>query len=571
MRTTIQEITKDAFLNAYKSDIEILVDIPKNNQADYSVNTPLQSSRDLGKKPIDIANKIVDLINQDPRSKLFSKVESIHPGFIYFTVSDVELLKILDTDLKNWGQGNLYKDKKMMIEFACPNTHKAFHIGHFRNISLGESIVRLIANQGAETFRANYQGDIGPHTAKCTWALMQISDTEFNEVEKLDVVSKTNFIGKMYAKGAEAYESDEKAKEEIHAINRNLYLKTLDQKTKDRFDRSKQWSLDYFEYIYQRLNSHFDHYFFESEVWELGQKIVEENIGKIFEESKGAIIFKAEEINPKLHTRVFITKDNTPTYEAKDLGLSVKQRERFNYDKNIHVVGNEQREYFKVEFEAQYQVFPELRDKQEHLSYGMVTLKEGKMSSRTGKIITGEWLMDTAKESVIEILSERDLEEAAREEIAEKVAIGALKFGMLHVQAKNDFIFDMSQAVKLDGDSGPYLQYAHARICSIIQKIENDFPLDDKIEYETDDITLLRKTQYFPYVCERSARERSPHYLTHYLLGLTSDFSAWYAKQSVLKADNDDLKRMRIKLIKLIKSTIANGLDLLGIKAPEKM
>lgn len=581
MRKTIQNIVAKALKDSFGLEKEILVDIPKDAAADYSVNTALQCAKELGKSPKEIAETLVKTIVETQSAAAdaslpenpFEKIEIAGPGFINFTLSKSALTAILDE--KNWGQGDDLDGKRIMVEFACPNTHKAFHIGHLRNICLGESILRLQESQGAKTFRANYQGDIGPHVAKCLWALKNSElRTQITEIAKRTPQEKAEFLGKVYAMGSKAYEADEQVKKEILAINKALYTEP-DAELLKLYQQSRNWSLEYFEFIYQRLGTKpFDHYFFESETWKPGKEIVEKNIGTIFQKSEGAVVFPGE--NFGLHTRVFISSEGNPTYEAKEVGLAPMQYQAFPFDSCIHVVANEQAEYFRVVIEVINQLYPQIQGKEKHLSYGMVKLTSGKMSSRTGDVITAEWLIEEAKSAIREKLNDKELSAEEKENIAEMVAIGAIKFTMLHTQAKNDIAFDLEKAVRLDGDSGPYIQYAHARICSILKK--NSVPLSeirtqnsDFSQFNADDWSLLKKIQYFPYHVSRSASELTAHHISHYLLQLTSEFSAWYAKNSVQNAETEGLKQARIELLQILKTTIKNGLYLMGIEAPEKM
>ena len=574
MKQLIQSIVSESLQNAFGLEKEILVDIPKDGKADYSINTALQCAKEVGKKPQDIAAILQEEIEKNCGSSIFDSIEVVGPGFIYFNLTKDSLVNLMKED--NWGKGNDLEGQKIMIEFACPNTHKAFHIGHLRNICLGESIVRLQESQQAETFRSNYQGDIGPHVAKCLWALQStFAEASVDLKEFLDNISrktpqeKAEYLGEMYAQGGSSYEESDDTKSEVQVINKSLYEGTASEKLINIYNTSRQWSLDYFEFIYHRLGSpSFDHYFFESETWKPGKELVEQNIGKVFQESNGAIIFPGEDFG--LHTRVFISSEGNPTYEAKEVGLAPMQYNAFNFDTCIHVVANEQAEYFKVVFEAIGQLHEGMKEKEKHLSYGMVKLTSGKMSSRTGDVITAEWLINEAKTAIFEKLSNRDLSKKEKETIAEQVAIGAIKFTMLHTMAKNDIAFDLEKAIRLDGDSGPYIQYAHARISSILKKVETSAKANFD-EFNEDDWKLLKKIQYLPYHISRCAKEHTAHHLSHYLLQLTSDFSSWYAKNSVQNAETEELKAARIELLKFLQTTLKNGLYFMGIEAPEKM
>lgn len=237
------------------------------------------------------------------------------------------------------------------------------------------------------------------------------------------------------------------------------------------YEETRQWSLDYFANIYERVGSHFDRYYFEGEVYESGKQYVLEGVKKgIFVESEGAIIFPGKKYN--LHNRVFVTGEGNATYEGKDVGLARLQFDEYHPGIIIHVVGPEQASYFQVLFKALELVFPETAGREFHLIYGWVKLKEGKMSSRTGNVILGEWLLDEAKKEITKILDQTGSKynKPQREEIAEKAAVAAVKYSFLRVATKQEIAFDLAESVSFEGDSGPYLQYTYARAKSVLRK-----------------------------------------------------------------------------------------------------
>ncbi len=529
---------------------------------DYATSIALKLAKQEGKNPRQLAEEIVSKL---PKSDLIEKIEIAGPGFINFYLSKEALKKQIARCADrgdNFGQGETYKGKKIMVEFAHPNTHKAFHIGHLRTLNLGESLARILTAQGAKVFRANYQGDVGLHVAKCLWGYMQGDEPGDLETPQ----EKTEFLGKVYAKGGQTFEKDEQAKKEIYAINKQIYAQ--DPEIMPLWEKTRQWSLDYFEYTYKRFGTFFDGLFFESEVYELGKKLVLEYLEKgIFEESEGAIIFPGEKHG--LHNRVFVTSEGNPTYEAKEMGLAKLEHEAFDFDLNIHVVGNEQKEYFQVVIEAMNAIYPGLKEKQKHLAYGMVNLASGKMSSRTGDVITAEFLIGEVKKELEKVMRESDLTDKEKKEVMEKVAIGGIKFIMLFGHAKNDIAFDMEKAVRLDGDSGPYLQYAYARITSILNKVESEAEPNYEA-LEDSDWNLVRELNGFEYAAAKAAEELSPHHIAHYLLELASEFSSWYGNNSVKNAE-PGLREARIEILKAVRQVIKNGLYLMGIEVLERM
>lgn len=557
----ISQILKKALHSAFNLDKEINLETPKAIKfGDFACSIAMQITKEVSQNPRTIAQTIIENI---PENNLIEKIEIAGPGFLNITLKSSTVLKVIKQIDNQYGNSKNLQNQKIIVEFAQPNTHKAFHIGHLRNICLGESIVRILNSQGAQTFRANFQGDVGLHVAKCLWAIQKEGiDNNLKTPEE-----KAEYLGKIYAIGGQAYEKDEEAKLEIHIINKQIYAR--DPAIMPLWEKTRAWSLEYFDVIYQKLDSHFDQLFFESEMFEPGKKIVLENLKKgIFEESNGAVIYDGEKHG--LHKRVFITHEGNPTYEAKDMALAQKELEAFPANQIIHIVANEQSEYFKVIFKAQNEVFPGIEKKQYHLSYGMVKLTTGKMSSRTGDIITAEWLIDEAKNKIAIILNNPELTGIEKEKVIEKVALGAIKFTMLHTTAKNDIAFDLEQAVKLQGDSGPYLQYAYTRIASILRNFTISASELNQTGFNEKDWELNKKLIYYPEIITRSAIEYSPHHLTHYLLELASLFSSWYEQNSIKNAE-PDLQQARLTLLQAVKQVLQNGLYLLGIEKVERM
>jgi arginyl-tRNA synthetase len=563
------------------TELKVKIEYPRDAaHGDYATNAAMQLAKPLGKNPREIAQMLVEaIVKTDGADQLLDEAPEIAgPGFINFWVHQSVLTNAIDQAIEQadqFGYSNHLKGKKMMVEFAHPNTHKAFHIGHFRNISLGEAIVRLLESQGAEVFRANYQGDVGPHVAKCLWGMMNapegmhkitsLEDAKAFEAANLGTPEKKNeYLGKAYANGGVQFKEDPEVEAEIRVINKQIYDK--DPEIMPLWELTKQWSLDYFNSVYKRVGTHFDRCFMESEMYERGKKIVQDNM-EFFEESEGAIVFPGEKYG--LHTRVFITKEGNATYEGKEMANIVTEREAYDFDKKVHVVANEQATYFEVVFKASELIDPTLIGKQHHVSYGMVNLSTGKMSSRTGDVVIAEDLLNDAKKRVTKILEESERTEKEKAEIAEKVALGAVKFTMLVADSKRDIAFDMENSLRLDGASGPYIQYGYARISSVLDKVDSEAE-PDYTSFNERDWQLSKQLLRFQEEVSHSAADYTTHNTAHYLLGLVAEFSRWYENNRVSDAE-PGLKSARVQLLMAIKQVIHNGLFLLGIETIERM
>jgi arginyl-tRNA synthetase len=461
---------------------------------------------------------------------------------------------------ENFGRTNLLNGQKIMVEYTDPNPLKEFHIGHLMSNTIGEAVSRIIENNGAKIKRANWQGDVGIHIANAVWGKMQKPELRWGEA---------------YAYGAKNFEDN---KEEITEINKKLYERS-DEAINQLYDEGRKDSLESFEKIYDRLGTKFDHYFFESKEGVEGKKIVEEHIQDgIFEKSDGAVVFRGEKYG--LHTRVFINSNGLPTYEAKELGLNKKKFEvEPDLDKSIIVTGNEIKEYFKVLLKALSLVLPDVAEKTLHLPHGMLKLPEGKMSSRTGNVITAESLIEQVKEKVFEKIKDREFSEEEKESVAEVVAIGAIKYSILRQAIGGDIIFDLEKSISFEGDSGPYLQYTVVRANSVLEK-SNLTPSPSPINMRGDkterpegfDVQEIEKLLYrLPEIVERAGKEYAPHHLVTYLVELAASFNSFYANEKIIDEADPAGSAYKLAITEAVYQTLKNGLHLLGIKVPERM
>jgi arginyl-tRNA synthetase len=305
-------------------------------------------------------------------------------------------------------------------------------------------------------------------------------------------------------------------------------------------------------------------------VADFGKEIVKENIGKVFEESDGAVVFRGENIDKKLHTRVFINKEGLPTYEAKELGLSKIKYERFPYDRSVIVTGNEINEYFKVLLAAMKEVFPDLAEKTKHISHGMLRLPEGKMSSRTGNVIAAESLIAEVKKRVLEKMKESEVEESQKDETAEIIAIAAIKYSVLRQAIGGDIVFDFDKSISFEGDSGPYLQYSVVRAQSILKKAEGVVLVSTDIPEKWTTTLLEKMLERFSAITKRAGSEYAPHYIATYLIELSSAFNGFYAEHKIIDAQ-DPLSSYRLAITHAFVRVMEKGLHMLGIEVPEKM
>ncbi len=537
--------------------VEPILEHPADlTHGDYATNIAFAVAKKAKKSPKKLADEIVGKLGSIDGVE---KVEVAGPGFInfylsrnYFSNSIADIVAVG----KDWGKGGTLKSKKVIVEYSQPNPFKPFHIGHLMSTTVGESISRLVEFSGANLRRMNYQGDIGLHVAKCLWGVMK----KGSDVH--DVVA----LGDAYVIGSAAYEDDPKAKAEIDDINKRLYQD--DEVLKPLYEAGRRASLAHFDEIYKILGTRFDDSILESEVWKEGMKVVEDGLAKgIFEESEGAVVYKGEKAG--LHTRVFITSQKTPTYEAKELGLIQEKSRRFPFDLNVTTIADEQDNYFKVVEAALAEIWPEKAGTYTHVAFGMLLLTTGKMSSRKGNVITGESLINDMRSEAFEKMTDRDLGDK-KDAIADSVAVAAIKYSILKQGTGQNIVFDPEASLSFEGDSGPYLQYSHTRALSVLEKAKKE-KIQPSAAMAPENVTDLERVLYrFPEVVARATREYEPHYVTTYLTELAGMFNSWYAKEKIVDA-RDPHSSYKVALTLAFTTTMKNGLWLLGITAPQKM
>lgn len=554
IKQEIQKIVEKAAKVMGAGELPVFSVEPPNEKAhgDYSTNIALALSKTLKKNPLEIAKEIAGSID----NPLFEKVEAAPPGFVNFYLSKDFFVKELRRIDENFGRKkkSLFGAKKIIVEYTDPNILKEFHIGHLMSNAIGESLSRILEFQGANLKRVNYQGDVGLHVAKAIWGKLKNQEMGW---------------GVAYAFGAHWYEEDEATKKEIVELNKKIFEKS-DKTINALYQQGRKESLAHFDEIYKKLGTKFDRLFFESEVAGTGKKIVEEGLKKnIFEKGeKGAIIFKGENVG--LHTRVFINSEGLPTYEAKDLALPGLKYKYFNYDQSVIITASEQNAYFNVMLAALRQINPKLAEKTKHISHGMMRLPEGKMSSRTGKVVVAEALIREVEDLVAEKIKDRELSPEEKQVIMEQVAVGALKYSILKQSIGSDIIFDFEKSVSFEGDSGPYLQYSFARANSVLEKAKAE-KIKASLKNTPSQISNLEKVVHrFPEIAEKAGKEYQPNVVALYLTELAHEFNHYYADNKIVDR-NDEFSPYKVALTQAFANIIKNGLWLLGIQAPEKM
>lgn len=550
MYEELKQAVKTAAKKLFDADIEPELSRPDEKFGDYATNAALQLAKKAAASPNQIARQLIDELKS---LGFIADISSAAPGFINFRLTDKALAEAAfsATDLAKPLAG-----QEVLVEFGDPNPFKEMHIGHLYSYIVGDSIARLLEASGAQVKRLSYHGDVGLHVAKAIYGLKKMSQSQESDDK--------DFMGAAYAFGSQKYESDTAAKTEIEQINKHVYQKD-NPAINELHEKGVKLSFDYFDKILNLLSIYNDKRYFESQTAGAGKQLVEDNIGSVFAESQRAIIYEGEKSG--LHTRVFITSKGLPTYEAKDLGLVLLKDKDFPQAvRSIVITANEQSDYFKVMLAALAEIKPELAVKTSHLSHGFLSLTTGKMSSRTGDVYSAKNLLDNVQAAVEQKFPESDIKQS--------VYLAATRYSMLKHRLGQDIVIDVNESVSIDGNSGPYLQYAHARARSILAKLEEPHygiagnAPPHKMDLIGEERSLALRISEYPEVVAKAANELMPHHICTYLYELAQNFNRFYEHNRVL---GDEREQLRYTLVESYSDVLKSGLNILNIEAPEKM
>lgn len=553
LEANIQSICKKLF----NLDLAVVLTRPDEQFGDYATNVALQASGRIGKQPRQVAEILVEELK---KSVQVSDASVAGPGFINIMLTDEALVQASQQKPQQTLLG-----RNVVAEYSDPNPFKVLHAGHLYTTLIGDGIARLLEVAGATVHCVNFGGDVGLHVAKSMWSIVH-----FLEGENLDGLSsvandphvRAAWLSARYVEGNTAYEDDEAARAEIVEVNKRVYKVHADDDHTSSFAQiywtCREWSYDYFKLFYTELEvKAFEKYYPESVTTPTGIKTVTEQLGRgVYEKSDGAVIFNGERYG--LHTRVFINSQGLPTYEAKEVGLIMQKWQDYHFDQSIIITANDIVEYMKVVQKSIEQFEPELVQRSVHLTHGNLKLAGGaKMSSRKGNVLLALDVLDAAHNATRELVGKDNND----------TVLGAVKYAFLKQRIGGDIVYDPKDSVSLEGNSGPYLQYAHARACSILRKVDD--PTRAKIaELTPGERTLLRKLSEYSEAVDRAVSELMPHHVCIYLYELSQSFNRFYEHNRVV---GDPREHERVSLVSAYADTLRSGLTLLGITAPEKM
>ncbi len=532
---------------------------PEEQFGDFSSNVAMQLAKQTKQAPRDVAEKIKTYLESNNDGSI-AAVNVDGPGFLNVKLADKLLFNVLheiQSQKADFGKNQNLAGQTIVIETNNPNPFKDLHIGHAYNIIVANTIANILEAAGANVHRVSYHGDVGLHVGKSMWAILKHINNDPSRLATITQSERPKFMSEMYRQGSTAYKDDQQAQAEIEELTKQSF-RLDDPVFTEVYETCNQWSFEYFDAIFKQLRSTpVEKRYLERDADILGKQLVLDNVPAVFTESEGAVIYEGEKDG--LHTAVFITQRGTTLYAARDLALAVQKDEDFKMDASIVITGNEQQAYFKVVYAALSNFMPELANKCLSLPHGIIKLTTGKMSSRTGDVINIEWLF--------EAVASAQQEKGYSGESQDDSRFAAIAYLFLKARIGGDIVFDPAESVSLEGNTGPYLQYAHARARSILRKAEVQGSSEVE-ELQLAERTLVRKLSEYADAVERSSNDRMPHHIAVYLYELCQTFNRFYEQSRVI---GDERQDFRLSLVAAYAQVLKNGLGLLNIAAPEQM
>lgn len=477
--------------------------------------------------------------------------------------------------------------QKLMVEYSSPNTNKPLHLGHIRNNLLGYSVAEILKAAGNEVIKTQIVNDRGIHICKSMLAWQKFGN---GETPKSANIKGDHLVGKYYVAFDQAYRaeikdlveqgvSEEEAKKKapifLEAQEMLRKWEANDPEVRTLWATMNDWVYKGFDETYERLGVNFDEVQHESETYLLGKDLVNQGLekGVFFKKEDGSvwIDLTSEGLDEKLVLRA----DGTSVYITQDLGTAVERFKNYNIDGLTYVVGNEQDYHFKVLFLILKKLGFDWADQLHHLSYGMVDLPDGKMKSREGTVVDADDLMDEMKQTAKDIAAEAGkldgLSEEEKEELYEIIGLGALKYYILKVDPKKRILFDPKESIDFNGNTGPFIQYAYVRIQSVLRREQPQSVDMSEYKFSTIEKDLLKAINEYNETVQKAAQELSPALIANYVYDLVKQFNSFYQNHSILNADTDLQKQVRLHLAEQVAVKIKKSLNLLGIKVPQRM
>ena len=542
--------------------------------------------KQLKKSPEQLGNEIGEaLIKANPL--LFTGYNVIK-GFLNLTVADSYWISFLQSNYNQPRFGSKPANgQKVMVEYSSPNTNKPLHLGHLRNNFLGWSVAQILKESGYEIIKSCIVNDRGIHICKSMIAWQKFAN---GATPQSTGVKGDHFVGEYYVNFNDAYKAEvdqliSEGMDKATAEKEAPLMKETQQMLQDweagkpevieLWKMMNSWVYKGFDVTYKRIGSDFQKMYYESDTYLLGKQFVEEGLQKaVFNKKEDGSVWidlTADGLDEKLVLR----KDGTSVYITQDIGLAQQKYDEFKYDQSIYVIADEQNYHMKVLKLILQKLGKPYAEGVYHLSYGMVELPTGRMKSREGTVVDADDMVDemvnVAKQKTEELGKVKDFTDAELKELYDTIALGALKFFLLRVDPKKKMIFNPEESIDFHGFTGPFVQYTHARIKSVLRKaqgISGQVQANSLLKLEKDLIIMLEQ---YPTILEQAVAEHNPSVIAIYVFNLAKAFNTFYTEHSVMNAESDEKKQLRLQLSEMTANVIASGMSLLGIRVPERM
>jgi arginyl-tRNA synthetase len=594
LETSIQTIVKDVVSKLYSLELDVeQIQIQKTRkefEGDLTVVT-FPFVKAAKKSPEATGQEIGEYLKEN--NSLITGFNVIK-GFLNLTISKSYWLQTLN-DIRvdnNFGNNSDGNNEILMVEYSSPNTNKPLHLGHIRNILLGHSISEIQKANGWKVVKTNIVNDRGIHICKSmlAWKLFGNGETPESSGMKGD-----HLVGKYYVEFDKAYKAqikelmgkgytEEDAKKSAPMIQQAQQMlvawENHDPEVYALWEKMNGWVYDGFDITYKGLGVDFDKIYYESQTYIDGKSKVEEGLSKeIFYKREDGSVW-ADLTSDGLDEKLLLRADGTSVYMTQDIGTAAIRYSEYDIKKMVYVVGNEQNYHFQVLALLLDKLGFEWGKDLVHFSYGMVELPEGKMKSREGTVVDADDLMqemiDTARDTARELGKLDTSDDAEIEDIAKTVGLGALKYFILKVDPKKNMTFNPKESIDFNGNTGPFIQYTHARIKSVLRKAielgkDIDKPVSENLSLSEKETNLIQLLSVFPSIVREAGQEFSPAVIANYIYELVKEYNQFYHDFSILKEENADLQHFRLVLSSTIADVIKKGMLLLGIEVPERM
>lgn len=562
---------KEAAINLLADNIDVLtrdeisklIEIPPSYEMGDFAFPVYKLSKEYKKAPNLISKELEKNL---PDNEYFEKIEAVGP-YLNFFIDKEKLASVVIEEIKEkkekYGSSSLGEGKKVIVEFSSPNIAKPFHIGHIRSTVIGNSLSKIYKFLGFDVVTINHLGDYGTQFGMLISAYKRWGDKKQIESDPIRELLK------LYVRFNSEAEKDPELMDEAR-----FWFKKLEEKDEEALELW-QWirdiSLKEFHKVYDLLNISFDSYAGESFYSDKMPAVVEEMKEKgLLKESEGALIVDLEPYG--MPPALIMKKDGSTLYTTRDIAAAIYRKEHYDFYKNIYVVASQQNLHFKAWIKILELMGYDWAKDCIHVPFGMVSLEEGTLSTRKGRVVFLEDVLNTAIESTRKIIEERNPNLPNKDEVAKQVGIGAVVFQELFNQRIKDYTFSWERTLSFEGETGPYVQYTHARTNSLLEK--GNYDINHEVSYKDltkeEETNILRNLLQFPEVIIDAMEKNEPYFITRHILELAKLFNKYYNSTSII-VDDENLKQTRLSLVYAVKTVIKTGLSLLGIEAPNKM